>query len=444
MKKLILFCIVLLLILVSCTPETENEAGEAPGGEDLPASAAPTGAPDYEAHTPENLKAVWMSQWDLQRVYLKGEQQREETDFRIRAKAIMENAVLDGFNTVFLQVRPFGDSFYPSAYYPPSKMVVGAYGREFAYDPVAILADAAHTAGLSVHAWINPLRLMTTEEIEQIPADYPVRRWYDDPALRGTYLVLQGDGRWYLNPGYTEVCDLIVAGAREAMEKYAFDGLHMDDYFYPTTSVEYDAQCFAEYTAAGGEMDLGDFRRDCVTALVCRLYEAVHEVREGALFGIAPGGNADRAFASQYADVYTWCAEEGCVDYICPEIYFGFEHETYPFDKTAEKWSQMVVSSSVRLLIGLSFHKASSGFDQYAGSGAYEWAQHTDILYRSLEYAAGIKNCSGVAVFSYQYFRNALTGDVPDYPKDEREAFLPLVKKVVFPASAGKTTEEGA
>lgn len=431
MKRLFFVCLVCLLVFVSCAPQPSAPAGQA-GDWGAPVQAEPVVTPEYVAKTPESLKAVWLSQWDMQRVYLDRDEQREETDFRIRAKQIMENATLDGFNTVFLQVRPFGDSFYPSELYPPSDMVVGQYGGEFAYDPIEILVAAAHEAGLSIHAWINPLRLMTTEEIERVPDTYPVRQWYDDDSLRGRYLVLQGDGRWYLNPGYSEVRELIEAGAREVLCQYEVDGLHMDDYFYPTTAQSYDAECFSEYVSAGGVMGLSDFRRASVSALVRSLYNLTHEVREGALFGIAPGGNPDRAFSSQYADVFAWCAEDGYVDYICPEIYFGFQHETYPFDKTAQRWRNMVTSESVRLYIGVSFHKASAGFDQYAGSGAYEWAQNSDVLLRSLECAAKLKGCSGVAVFSYQHFRNALTGQVPDYPREERENFLSLWQQVVF------------
>ncbi len=440
MKKLCLWFAVLLCLSACTLPQNgevvENPSVQTPSSDnDITVGVTPLEDPGYIAETPENLKAVWLSQWDMQKVYLKSNKQRDEDDFIRRAAQIMENAKKDGFNTVFVQVRPFGDSFYPSSVYPPSKMVVGAYGGKFEYDPFSILVDAAHEVGLSIHAWINPLRLMTTEEMEQVDGRYDVRRWYDDDALRGRYLILQGDGRWYLNPGYTEVRKMIVDGASEIMETYDVDGLHIDDYFYPTTSASYDAECFSEYTNAGGTMNLGDFRREAISTLVQELYRVVHEKKNGALFGIAPGGNPDRAFSAQYADVFRWCREAGFVDYICPEIYFGFEHETYPFDQTLSRWSQMVTEDSVRLIVGLSFHKASAGFDQYAGSGAYEWAENSDILFRSLECAAKTENCSGCAVFSYQYFRNALTGEVPEYPQAEREAFLPLWKQVVFPAS---------
>ena len=56
-----------------------------------------------------------------------------------------------------LQIRPNADSMYPSDYYPASEYVTGDYGNDFSYDPVEILVGLAHNAGLSIHAWINPL-----------------------------------------------------------------------------------------------------------------------------------------------------------------------------------------------------------------------------------------------------------------------------------------------
>ncbi len=75
----------------------------------------------------------------------------------------------------------------------------------------------------------------------------------DDPQLRGRYIV-SVDGRWYLNPAYDEVVDLICAGAEEALRLYDFDGLHMDDYFYPTTDPSFDADAYASYQASGGAL----------------------------------------------------------------------------------------------------------------------------------------------------------------------------------------------
>ena len=74
-------------------------------------------------------------------------------------------------------------------------------------------------------------------------------------------------------------------------------------------------------------------------------------------------------YNSHYADVLTWCAEEGYIDYICPQVYFGLEHSSFDFISTAEKWQSYIKSDKVSLVIGMSLGKAQSGVDNYAGEG---------------------------------------------------------------------------
>ncbi len=56
---------------------------------------------------------MWLSQFDLNKVYTNGGRQRAENDFRNRIAGILQNVADNGFNTVIVQVRPNADSFYP-------------------------------------------------------------------------------------------------------------------------------------------------------------------------------------------------------------------------------------------------------------------------------------------------------------------------------------------
>ena len=78
---------------------------------------------------------------------------------------MINNLTRDGFNTIYLQVRPNGDSMYESAFYPMSKYISGKYGGEIQYDAIAIFLDTAKEADISVHAWINPYRLCYNQEL---------------------------------------------------------------------------------------------------------------------------------------------------------------------------------------------------------------------------------------------------------------------------------------
>ena len=102
-----------------------------------------------------------------------------------------------GINTVYLHLRAFGDAYYQSALFPPAKEVGD-------YDPFSILLEEAHQLHLSVHGWVNPLRLQKDSAMAAMPDSYPVKQWYSDPQKNGTYLCKVGE-YWWLNPAYPEV-----------------------------------------------------------------------------------------------------------------------------------------------------------------------------------------------------------------------------------------------
>lgn len=371
----------------------------------------------------ENMKAMWLSQFDLTRIYSDGETQREICDYKLRITQVLDNVKKLGFNTVIVQLRPYADSFYPSAVYPPSSMVVGKYGNEFIYDPFEILLDIAHKMDLSVHAWINPLRCMLVSEIGYIDEYYRIKRWYLDKEYEGRYIVTVDD-RLYLNPAYPEVRDLICEGASEILINYNVDGLHMDYYFYPTTEEYFDIAAYSEYRAHGGIETIEEFRRTSLNLLIHSLYTNVKNISEEILFGISPAGVYNTVVNKHFADVDTWCSEEDFIDYICPQIYFGFKHETCAFDNLCVLWQDLIKSNKVRLVIGLSFGKTISKIDRFAGSGINEWTERNDIMKQEIEFSEGLEKCSGVAVFCYQYFYSPADGKANMVIKDEISAFV--------------------
>ncbi len=376
-----------------------------------------------------NIKAMWLSQFDLQSVYTNKGEQRSESDFKSRIKTVLSNVKLNGFNTVIVQVRPYADSFYPSEYYPPSKYVTGDYAKSFIYDPIAIIIEEAHALELSVHAWINPLRAMSSDEIKSVDERYIIKQWYNDIEYNGTYLV-EFNGRFYLNPAYSEVCQLITNGVSEIVQNYTVDGVHMDDYFYPTVDEIFDANAYASYKTNGGSLNLKEFRYERLNKLISEIYSVIKQKNEELLYGISPEGNISNVTNIAFADVYTWCSENGYIDYICPQIYFGLEHQTHPFAKTADMWANIIKNEDIKLIVGMTFGKAFSKTDKWAGTGKDEWANNTDVLKKCLEYTKKVDKCSGISVFCYQYFYDPLTEIEVSETKQERYNFLELLKEI--------------
>lgn len=372
------------------------------------------------------LRAVWLSQFDMQPIYRDGNRQRAPEDFRALCRTICRTLQADGFNTVFLQLRPNGDSLYESQLYPLSKYVAGAYGESIAYDAVGLFLEEAADAGIAVHGWINPLRLVTVDEMQQIPTGYAVRDWYD----RGSGQVKEYDGRLYLDPSYPEVRELIAAGASEILQTYDLAGIHMDDYFYPTTDKTFDRREFLQ----SGFDDLGDFRRDNLNRLVQLLFDTVHRQGADKQFGISPAGNLDSLADGYFADAKRWCAEPGYIDYILPQLYFGFENAYCPFDVMVNRWADTVCCDTVTLYIGLDAAKAVLGAqgeqDAFAGTveGKTEWIRKKDILSRSLNQLYQNRTVQGYCFFSYSYLYDRFTGEVVPEIREEYDRFAPLLQ----------------
>ena len=404
---------------------------------------------DYKPLNYDNMKAMWLSQLDMIPVSYDEENglQRTEDDFAAKIDTVMKNLKDSGFNTVVVQVHPDCDSMYLSEYYPWSdymngnsnrkadqelkdddaaKITATTYGNTSLYDLMPIMIDAAHKYELSFQAWINPMRAYAINEIEYVNDSYLIKQWYNDPEKSQTYL-FQTTRRVYLNPAYEEVRQYIVNVATEICRYYDVDGVHMDDYFYPDNDPIYDA---AAFEAQDDFITLIEFRRNNINTLVKQIYDAVKAENPDMLFGISPGGNINTNMNSLAADVKTWCSTPGYVDYICPQIYFGFEHATVPFDKLSQDWINLNTEESVDMVLGLCMHKIGRE-DQYAGAGRYEWQENSDILKRSFEWMAErLDTVDGFCIFSYQYMFNPVTGEKVDYTTAEVDGFLPVMQGI--------------
>lgn len=427
-------CLALIVLLCACSMEPpsifdesfddsegtyrepSSDASDVSSGSD---EITEISLPEEEPEMREYVKAVWLSQYDLFSVYTDGGEQRSLDAFVPMINRVLSNVAKDGYNTVIVQVRPFGDALYPSALYPPSRYASGSYSKELEYDPFAVIIDQAKALNLSVHAWINPMRLMKASEIKLIDDAYLVKRWYNDSDKKGDVIVELNE-RWYLNPAYPEVRKLIAEGAKEICEKYDVDGIHMDDYFYPTTETGFDAASYRAYKENGGTLSLAKFRYENVNAMVREIYAAVKSVDEDILFGISPMGNLEQGYSTLYTDVYTWCKEDGYIDYICPQIYFGLEHQTHDFKTVFNTWESIIKNRNVALWAGMTLGKAQSGVDNYAGSGKNEWAEHKDVLKRCTEYLQKQDACTGVVLFCYQYMYDPVTGATVQETLEER------------------------
>ena len=157
----------------------------------------------------------------------------------------MDNCLSLGLNTVIAQVRPFGDALYRSSLFPWSHLCTGVQGKDPGFDPLDVLLTEAHARGLSLEAWVNPYRLRSSASMPPAIAENSLLNTHSE------WVCTVNEGA-YLNPAIPEAADYVVQGVAELVQNYAVDGIHFDDYFYPTTDPSIDAAQFA----ASGEADL--------------------------------------------------------------------------------------------------------------------------------------------------------------------------------------------
>ena len=336
----------------------------------------------------EYRKAVWIAYYELSE-FTKG---KSEYEFEQKINDEFSKLSSFGFNTVTVQIRPCADAFYLSEYFPSSVYFNGTQGGEMLYDPLEIICSVAQKYKLNIEAWINPYRVSQDDDYTRLSSD--------NFAVKNKKMTKVVDGKIYFNPAYNKVTDLIVNGVKEIVRNYNISAIHFDDYFYPTQSKNFDKK---EYKKYGGDLSLTDWRRQNVTNMVKRVYEAIKTVNKGVEFGISPASNIESDKNNLYADVETW-VKNRYVDYICPQVYFGFKNVYQPFMFTVKKWVKLCENTDVDLYIGLPLYKANTK-DKYAAENDKsiidEFKNNNNIISRQITYISKIDKIKGYYIFSF-------------------------------------------
>jgi len=370
-------------------PSSKQESSEDTSSEDSSQISSEDISSDIPVISPidSEMRAIWISYIDMANI-IKG---KTESQFKANFEKVCKNSAEYGLNTIVVHVRPFSDAYYDSDIFPWSSTITGTQGQNPGFDPLKIMVELAHKYNLKIEAWINPYRVATSGVT--MSKDNPAYKWLDTDKVKKV------NGNYFYNPADEEVMQLIVDGVEEIVENYDVDGIHFDDYFYPTTDKSFDDSYYKSYKNSGGTMSLENYRRNNVTTLLRKVYSAVKAIDSNVTFGISPNGNNNTNFNSLFLDIQS-VVSAGCVDYICPQIYFGFNHGSLPYKSTVEQWSGYVKNSPVKIYIGLAAYKIGVS-DQWAGTGKNEWTQSDDILKRQVEYLRSTGKCDGFMLYCY-------------------------------------------
>lgn len=228
------------------------------------------------AQDPTELRAVWVD------AFHEGIRSPREADDLVAA------ARRAHINTLIVQVRRRGDALYTRGVEPP--LDDPAYDP--AFDALAYIVDAAHRAGLEVHAWINAMPVWRDENPPKdsrhvfnrhgVGAQGPDAWLTSSPTGAQKFPV-----GYFLDPGHPVAAAYLAEIYLNIVRNYAVDGIHFDYVRYPETDerlpkgagVGYNPTNLARYrrvTGASATPDPGDeawirWRRDQVTNLVRRV-----------------------------------------------------------------------------------------------------------------------------------------------------------------------------
>jgi uncharacterized lipoprotein YddW (UPF0748 family) len=354
----------------------------------LPGGVIPT---SVAASQQEEIRAVWISYLEMGWM-LEG---KSAGEFTGNVAAVFDNVKAYGLNTVIVQVRPFGDALYDSDYFPWSYTITGTEGQDPGFDPLSIMVKEAKARGLQIEAWLNPYRVRAAGNANALSSGNQAKLWLD----AGNVAARSYGGAISYHPASPDARKLIVNGAAEIVRNYDVDGIHIDDYFYPTTDAAFDQGSYNTYISGGGKLSLGDWRRAHVETLVKELYQAIKAEDPTVRFGISPQGNMDNNYNAQYLDAAS-VIQNGYCDYICPQIYFGYNNDIMPYLSTLNAWGALVSGTDVKLLSGLGSYKIGA-LDSYAGGGKNEWTANSDLMKRMVSDARKSANYGGFSLYRY-------------------------------------------
>ncbi len=322
---------------------------------------------------------------------------KNENEIKENINEIVKNLKANKFNLIILQVRPFADAIYESNVFLSSRMIVKNEGDKLPIDILKYFIETAHKNDIELHAWINPYRIRSNNNIKDISSLNSWYQWLDED---NTNIEISDKGI-YFNPASEEVLKLILTGVEELVKNYDIDGILYDDYFYPTKTI--DLKEYEAYKKDNGKQTISEFRVNNINKLIKETYKIIKKNNNSVLFGISPAGNISNNLNNEYLDIKHILSQKNYVDYIMPQIYFGFNNETLPFITTLDMWSDLITNENVKLYVALALYKSGLE-DKYAGNGIKEWIENNDIIKKQIIISRQNNKYKGFCIFRYNYY----------------------------------------
>lgn len=291
--------------------------------------------------------------------------------------SILNDLQRNGYNTIFFQVRPACDALYDSTIEPWSNYLTSIEGVAPIpfWDPLQFIISESHKRGLDLHAWLNPYRAKNGTYTNAATHPLNTHPSWILTAASNTNLKI-------LDPGLPAVQNHIVSVVRDIATRYDVDGIHFDDYFYPSSFMvavpnNQDSQSFINYNP--NNLSLADWRRNNGNLLIGMVYNVIQTINsnlnKNIVFGVSPAGiwksgtplgiTGTSSFKDQFYDPLAWL-DSGTVDYLAPQTYWK---TTGPQDyKILSKWwNDQVKARSKQVYMSQAYYKMTDN-NQWLGT----------------------------------------------------------------------------
>jgi uncharacterized lipoprotein YddW (UPF0748 family) len=343
-----------------------------------------------------------------------------------KIQKMVESAASAGFNTLIVQVRGRGDSYYRSRWEPRA---IELKSQPMDFDPLALTIAEAHRRGLKVHAWLNTSLLANLDALPDNPEHvynaHP--EWLAVPhaVALDLYSMSPRDARYrerivewskanrselegvYTGPANPKVREHIYRIWMDVLKKYQVDGMHFDyvrlaspDFDYSRASLKafgkwLDPQLSpTERRALKRDLPanplaatevykekFADFQREQITILVARIYRDVKKRRPEVIVSAAVFANDENAFTRRFQDWRRWL-KMGILDVACPMAY---SPDTAVFRKQIE-----IATSTAH----------AAGRAIWAGIGSYRIPAESTVEKINVARTIG---ADGIILFSYDF-----------------------------------------
>ena len=310
---------------------------------------------------------------------------------------MIDNISINKFNAIFLQASPFSDAIYDSTIFPYSYTLTGAEGKNPGFDYLEYFIKKAHSKKIKIHAWINPYRISSKNDVSLLDKRNPAIEFIDTENIG-----ISEKGIYY-DPSSQDVKTLIKNQVLELIKKYNIDGIHFDDYFYVDYNI--DKKEYEEYVSSGNNITLSEFRLMHTNDLIKQVSDLIKKNNKNIIFSISPDGNINNNYNYHYADIRKWIEDE-MIDIIMPQLYYGFDNQYLSFEEAYNNWQKIIVEkdSNVKMIPVLAFYKV--GFlDNNAGTGKEEWLKN-GIIEKQIKFLMNKYDYIGYGLFRYDFLFN--------------------------------------